>query len=195
MGSKLKAVLTVAGIGAVSLGLGQIFINLDKKRIQGSFLKTALALMREEPEVKNLLGEKLTIGSRRALSDDFTKREPKRIQLMLPVSGEKDNGYLFAYARRKTEEEKFKLYKIEMTFNKIKNRKLVLLDLGEDTDATYTHETGEQDRKKVKAREELFAKLDAEMGQVSPTKEFRKRLENEKSKNDSPSQPAADRSM
>lgn len=195
MGSKLKAVLTVAGIGAVSLGLGQIFINLDKKRIQGSFLKTALALMREEPEVKNLLGEKLTIGSRRALSDDFTKREPKRIQLMLPVSGEKDNGYLFAYARRKTEEEKFKLYKIEMTFNKIKNRKLVLLDLGEHTDATYTHETGEQDRKKAKAREELFAKLDAEMGQVSPTKEFRKRLENEKSKNDSPSQPAADRSM
>lgn len=176
MASKLKMVLAAGAIAVASLGVGQILIHHDAKKVQGSFLRSAIALMREEPEVMKLLGEKFTIGSR-SLTDDFTKREPNRLQLMLPIAGEKDNGYLFAYARRKTEGEKFKLYKFEMTFNKVKGRKLILLDLGENTDATYSHESEDDDYNEKKAREELFARMDAEFGPVSPTKEWRKRLE------------------
>lgn len=176
MASKFKMVLAAGAIAVASLGVGQVLISHDSKKIKGSFLKSAIALMREEPEVKKLLGEKFTIGSR-SLKNDFTRLEPKRLQLMLPIAGEKDNGYLFAYARRKSENEKFKLYKIEMKFDKVNGQKLVLLDLGEDTDATYSHETENEDYDKKKAREELFARMDAEFGPVSPAKEWRKRLE------------------
>lgn len=181
MGSKWK-VIAVATAATVfgGFGLGKLTINMDNTRSNVTFLKSVVALMEEEPKIKELLGEKYQIGS--SIQDDFTKQEPNHIQLKLPVTGKNDSAYLYTYARRKTPEEKYKLYKIEMTFSKVEGKKLILLDLGDNIDATYTHEAelGPGDFRRNKAREELMRKMDREFGPLSPSKEWQGRSKKDK---------------
>lgn len=166
-------VVTVLG----GYGLGRLSLNMEQSRHKSTFLKSAVALMEDEPKIKELLGEKYRIGSA-SLNDGFTKQEPKHVQLKLPVMGNNDNAFLYTYARRKSEDEKFKLYKIEMTFSKVEGKKLILLDLGKDSDATYMHDAEKELNvdTKAKAREELMKKMDEVYGPLSPSKQWKQKL-------------------
>lgn len=98
---------------------------------RGSFLGSAVSIVKEQPIITELIGEDIKLG-RVSLKDGWGKMDQYQAQIKVPIIGDKDSGDLFAYARKKEKADKFKLYKLEMTFGKVKGKKLVLLDLDEN---------------------------------------------------------------
>lgn len=95
---------------------------------RGQFLGSAVKLVQDQPLITELIGEDIKIG-RVSMKDGWGQMDDYQAKIRVPIIGNKDSGDLFAYARKKEKRDKFKLYKLEMTFGNIKGKKLVLLDL------------------------------------------------------------------
>lgn len=127
---KTVNLLAIASSLGMATGCMMLLVRreADKKTNQAAFLKSAIGIMDDQPVIKSLLGGEYQIG-RASVTDGFTKLRKKHVQVLIPIKGSNDTACLYAHARRKEEDEIYKLYKLEMTFGKIENKKLILLDL------------------------------------------------------------------
>lgn len=123
---------TLIGIaGGCGIGLGCMTLLLRKQveRVtnQSTFLKSAIDIMESQPAVMQLLGENRVIG-RASLDDGFTKLGVQNVQVRVPVKGDNDTAQLYAYAFKSKVSKKYKLNKLEMTFEKIKGKRMILFE-------------------------------------------------------------------
>lgn len=103
----------------------------DKLVNQAGFVMNAVQRLKEQPITKEILGEDLKVG-KASLTDGIIDKH--HVKVRVPVKGERDNAYLYVYARRKSEAERLRLYKLEVTFAKVSGKKLVLMDRSEQED-------------------------------------------------------------
>lgn len=158
--TKLSTLIAVAGglgigCGALALLLGR---EKDKYVNQAPFVNSAISIVKRESEVMNLLGDNLEVGPA-TLQDGWGRMEKTNIRVKVPIKGEKDKAQLFAYARRRKNVEKYKLFKLEMTFDKVKGKKLVLMDLGDLPPEEEEKEEKEEKEKKEIRPDDPFANL------------------------------------
>lgn len=159
------AVLTaVAGGFGLGIGAMSILLNkeLDRSANQAMFVKKAIDIMRNEPQVEQLLGGSIEVGNAKLLGG--WSKVDKEVQIKVPIKGELDNAYLYAYGRRKKVEDRFKLFKIEATFDKVRGKKLVLLDHPDeedkdDKDATAEKQEQEDGEKKLLDKNEISKRI------------------------------------
>lgn len=155
-----------ASFGGIAIGTMGLLLHkqMDKIANEANFVRRALTITREKPAMKQLVGEKIEVG-RATLADDFGKLDETNIQIRLPIKGENDKAFLMAYARKKDPSDKFRLFKLEAEFSKIKGKKLILLDRSDEdpkTDEEWEEEQTRLDREKAKAKEPKSAKELAE---------------------------------
>lgn len=167
--SKLNWSVMFAIAGSCGVGVGVMTLLLRDRRNEAmskaSFLKSAMKIANEQPQVVELFGGPLEFG-RIDLHDGWSKVKPDLVQLRVPVKGENDNGNLLAYARMNTALNRFRLFKLEATFDKVKDKKLVLLDLApgeeyEDTQEQVVEQKpilSEKDKKRIELQNEMSKK-------------------------------------
>lgn len=128
--TKISTLIAVAGGGGVCVGVMALLLNKEKENYanQASFVQSAVSVMKNQPTVMELLGDDFQVG-RASLQDGWGKMEKSKIRVMIPIQGASDKARLFVYARKKNPEDKFRLFKLEMTFDKIQGKKLVLMDV------------------------------------------------------------------
>lgn len=118
-----------AGImGMLTAGAG-ILAHRERERFveKTPFLKESLELIKQ-PEVFELLGTEEPDISRPRLCGPFSKVDEHKVCLTVRLKGKKDKATLFLTATRESTEEKYKVSKLELKFDSIKNKKLVILD-------------------------------------------------------------------
>lgn len=132
---KLATLAGLAGVAGMSVGCVTLLLRRerDNKANKSNFLLRAVELLKEQPVTKELLGDNLKIG-RAKLDDGFGSADKFHVKIRLPIQGELDSAYLYAYARRKEETERLRLYKLEATFAKVKGKRLILLDRTDQED-------------------------------------------------------------
>lgn len=132
---KLATLFAIAG--GCGVGCGGMLLLTQKANDDFAntaiFIKRAIEVAREEPQVRQLLGDRFEVG-RASFGDGWSKMRALHVQVRMPVKGERDNAYLFAYARKRDEKDKLRLYKVEASFEKIANKKLVILDRTDQED-------------------------------------------------------------
>ena len=133
---KTSTLMAIAG--GLGLGLGMATMLLDKERHKWvnrhpQFVAKALEMIDQNPEVKALFGDKMEVG-KITLNDGWARMTAEHVQLKVPIQGERDNAYLYAYARKRGPESSFGLYKLEATFSKIENKKLIIFDRTDEPD-------------------------------------------------------------
>lgn len=125
------------------MGVGAMWLVYKKEKenytARGSFVPTAIKIVREQPMITEIIGENFKVG-RPSLKDGWGKVDKYQAQVRVPVIGDKEKGDLFAYARKKDKTEKFQLYKLEMTFDNVKGKKLVIMDLDKEANSDTTTE-------------------------------------------------------
>lgn len=143
--------IAAAGGGGVGLGLMMLLTNRQRDKLanKATFLQRAIDIAKEQPKVRELLGEEIQVG-KITLNDGWGKLQRLHVQLKVPVKGEHDFAYLYAYARRKSDEDKLKLYKLEATFNKIAGKKLIIMDRTNEEDNGDDDEDKEPEASKPK---------------------------------------------
>ena len=106
----MGALIAVAGGCGIGVGVMALFLikERDKLTNQAAFIKGAVQLLKEQPITKDLLGEELKIG-KATLGDGWSRADKLHVQVRVPVAGEHDKAFLYAYARRKDEDEKLRL--------------------------------------------------------------------------------------
>lgn len=121
----------IAATGGASIGLGLMMALFNRARDnqanESTFVGRAITIMREQETFRELLGDDIQVGRIR-LADGWCKVQPLEAQLRVPLKGERDTAYLYAYGRRKSQGELLKLYKLEATFGKVAGKKLVIMD-------------------------------------------------------------------
>lgn len=132
----------------------------EKAAREASCVEKAIELMRTEPEIKKLLGEKIVPG-RPTLYDGFGRLGKVHCQLKIPIKGETDNAFLYAYGRRRDENDTFRLYKAEATFAKIEGRRLILLDRTDQEDEVQVEPSAKKVEPAAK-KEKKFRRLTKE---------------------------------
>lgn len=127
---KIAHLVAIAGGCGIGLGCMVLLLRQQTERFanQAVFIQSALNIMEDQPAVKTLLGNSYQVG-RATLKDGFTKVDRLNVRVRLPIKGDNDTAQLYAYAKKRYEKDKFKLIKLEMTFEKVRGKKLVLLDL------------------------------------------------------------------
>lgn len=132
---KLSTLIAVAGGLGIGIGVMTVLLRKETQKFakHAAFVEKAVEIMKNQPQVKQLLGESVQIGQA-TFQDGWGKFDRNQVRLRIPVKGENDNAYLFAYARKKHKMDKFRLFKLEATFGKIEGKKLVLLDRTDEED-------------------------------------------------------------
>lgn len=144
---KTSTLTSIAGIGGLGIGVLVLLIGRerDANLSKSGFMKTAHDFVRSQPVVTDLLGASFELGKAK-INDGWTQISGDHVQVRVPVKGDKDVGALYVYARREESKSKYKLVKLEMTFDKVKNKKLLLLDRdNENTPAVDQSQTTPQD--------------------------------------------------
>lgn len=156
---RISTLLAVAGGGGVGIGVMALLLAGQKERFanQGGFVRSAIEIMGDQPAVVELLGGKFEVG-RATFADGWSKMDNTQIRVQVPIKGEGDTAKLYAFARRKDKEDKYRLFKLEMTFDKVEGKKLILLDLDEPGDPLEEATKGgerldAQDRKPVSVKD------------------------------------------
>lgn len=129
---RISTLLAVAGGGGVGVGVMALLLAGQKEKFanRGNFIKSAIEIMGDQPTVVELLGGKFEVG-RATFADGWSKMDNLQIQVQMPIKGEKDSARLYAFARKKDDQDKYRLFRLEMTFDKVAGKKLILLDLEE----------------------------------------------------------------
>lgn len=132
---KLSTLLAIAGGFGIGIGTLNILVNRQKDKFanQAVFIQKALDMFKSQPDSKKLIGESFEVG-RASFKDNWSKMEQNQVRIRLPLKGENDDAYLYVYARKKHQMDKFRLFKLEATFGKIQGKRLVLLDRTDEED-------------------------------------------------------------
>lgn len=121
--------ILVAGVLGIGIGgLGLLIKRKEQEVLEKSpFLIVARKIIQNQPEVKDLLGENIRFGHP---SMDRKKAiiSATEIKSFAPIKGDKDKGSIYFQASRPNEEQKFKLKRLEISFNKVKGKRLVIYD-------------------------------------------------------------------
>ena len=127
---------------------------VNKSSNKFNFVQRAFLLAKNQPAIQELLGD--NVGLRQStFKDDFGKVEMTSAQIRVPIAGDKDQAFLYAYARRKDKYDSFRLYKLEARFSKVDGKKLLVLDRSMEDQATDDEwEEGQIELVKRKAEEE-----------------------------------------
>lgn len=132
---KMSTLLGVAG--GCGVGVSAMLLLMNKQRDgfanQANFVQKAVQIMTEEHEVKQLLGEPILVG-KASFNDGWSRLQRLNAQVRLPIKGQNDTAFLYAYARKKSDTGKLYLYKLEATFGKIQGKKLILMDRTNEED-------------------------------------------------------------
>lgn len=157
--TKISTLMAIAGGGGIGVGIMALLLNKEQENFanQASFVQSAVSVVRGHSTVMDLLGNDFQVG-RASLQDGWGKMGRKNIQVMIPIKGENDRANLFVYARKIDPKEKFKLFKLEMTFDKVKGKKLVLMDIEESLlkEEEERRKKEEEDRKKEFVLDDKF---------------------------------------
>lgn len=131
----LKTLVGIAGVGGMTVGTMALLLlrERDKSAAKARYIKDAITTLKNEPISKELLGDNIKIGAI-TLKDGWSEIDKLAVRLKIPVTGDIDKAFLYAYARRPDEEERFRLYKLEAVFAKIKGKKLILMDRTDQED-------------------------------------------------------------
>lgn len=173
--TKISTLIAIAGGGGMGVGIMALLLNKEKENYanQASFVQSAVSLMKSQSKIMELLGDDFQVG-RASLQDGWGKVEKSNIRVMVPITGTNDRARLFVYARRTNPGEKFKLSKLEMTFDKVQGKKLVLMDiekllLDAEQKEKEMREKEEQEQKREERQRRLNSVLPPEL-QSDPNK-------------------------
>lgn len=125
--SKLAPLFVVSGAFGGAIGIYSLLMRRDKENVvnRGAFYVNAIKFAKENPVIVDQIGENITHGRAKIERNDSSN--PLAVQVKIPLKGDKDSGDLYAYAKKKDKTDRFKLYKLEMTFDKLIGKKLVLM--------------------------------------------------------------------
>lgn len=125
---KIATLFSIAGGCGIGVGVMVLLLRGQTNEFasKGLFVTTATKIINNQPQVDELLGKPFQLG-RANLQDGWSKMEQDYVQVRIPVSGVKDKAIMWAYAKRQ-EDNKIQLVKLEMTFDKVPNKKMVLLE-------------------------------------------------------------------
>lgn len=145
-------------IATIGLGGGTALFALatyikkseQQKLDRTPFIASAVEYVKSQPTVMDLLGTKYLVIGQAKLLDRLRSRTRHQAAVKIPLEGDKDKSWLWIYADRKQDQEKFKIFKMEMTFDKLKNKKLVILDLRGKLDQEHDTEEKQQQDNKMK---------------------------------------------
>lgn len=115
------------GVSCMHFALSQ---KLSSVANQENFVLKAVEHTKQQQEVINILGP-FEIG-RANVRDGWSKVETNHVKLRLPMKGEKDNGQLFTYAKRIDDLAPLQLYKIEVKFDSVVGKKLILYEQSDE---------------------------------------------------------------
>lgn len=128
---KFSTLVAICGGGGLALAGMATLLNKesDKLASQAPFVKTALDMIEKEPEVLEMVGQPYALGKPQVMDLWLGKLDANNVKVRVPMKGSNDTAFIYAFARKKERKDKLKLFKIEMTFNKIKGKKMVLFDV------------------------------------------------------------------
>lgn len=134
---RILTLVTIAGGCGIGVGAMAVLLTKEQNKYAGkaSFVHKAVELAQSQETVRNLLGD--SIEAQRARIERNWGNGPvsrNHIKILVPLKGQKDTAQMFVYARRRDETCKLGLWKLEITFDKLAGKRLVLLDLpGDET--------------------------------------------------------------
>lgn len=139
---KMGTLVAVAGGCGVALASMAMLLNRESGKFanQAAFVKTALDMVEKEPTILEMIGQPYTLGQAKVM-DLWLGSDVRNVKVRVPVIGTNDRAYIYAFARKKDTKDRLKLFKIEMTFDKIEGKKMVLFDneaKGTDSDIATT---------------------------------------------------------
>lgn len=125
-----SSLLAVCGGCGIAVGAMAMVLNKESTKYanQASFVKTALDMVEKEPEVLEMVGQPYALGKAKVL-DLWQGLDTNNVKVRVPIKGPNDTAFIYAFARRKEPKEKLRLFKIEMTFDKIQGKKMILFDV------------------------------------------------------------------
>jgi len=116
--------------GAMGMVLGQ---KVTKVLNKSNYVQDAIFLTREQPTVRELVGDNMMFGVAKV---DGSEQSKEKIQIKLPFGGKNDQAFLTIHARKQEKSDKFRLFKLEAEFSKIKGKKLLILDRSSEDQST-----------------------------------------------------------
>lgn len=153
---KMSTLVKVAGTFGIGIGIMGVLLNRETNKLvnQAKFVQIAVETMKSQPTVKELLGSEITAG-RATLNNDSGDLTKHNIKVVVPLKGENDSARLYAYARRKGDDDNFRLYKLEASFTKIEGKKLILMDRTNEEDIDEMEQDGVKKRKRSVTAEQV----------------------------------------
>lgn len=129
-GVKWSTLFTVAGVTGLGIGgLGILMIKaMENKVTKSDFINLAMHKVKIQPKIVSMFGEPIEFGTTE-FRDGWSRIGRDEIRLMVPIKGQNDTGKMYAYARHY--DKKYKLAKLELSFEKIKGKRMILLDYGD----------------------------------------------------------------
>lgn len=120
--------MAIAGVAGMAVGISGLLYHkaCENSLKRAQFLQDAVAEMAKHEEVINLLGGEYKVGSVDR-NDPWNKVEKSQTRFRLPIEGTKRNANLLIFAHR-NDDEKIKIDRIEMMFDKIDRKRLLILD-------------------------------------------------------------------
>lgn len=116
------------------------------------FVKTALDMVEKEPEVLDMIGQPYSLGKAKVL-DLWFGFDTNNVKVRVPVKGANDTAFIYAFARKKDSKDKLKLFKLEMTFNKIQGKKMILFDVSDKgTEHDIISADPEENKRKIQQK-------------------------------------------
>ena len=133
---KLNRGIFMSIAGSLGIGIGCMVLLIDSQRKESigklAITKAALQMIDNQKAVLELLGGSYVVG-RVSFSDGWTRIDKEGAKIRLPINGTSDKAILFIYGRRVGDDKHLELYRLEMMFSRIKEKKLVLLETEDDS--------------------------------------------------------------
>ena len=124
----LPGLLGAAGVGGMIIGISGLLVKrtYEDKLNSSQFLRNAVDEMAKHEEIIKLLGEyKVGQVNHR---DQWSKIDDTSLRIRLPIEGTERNANLLIYAHRSNTKSNFVTHRIEMIFDRIDSRRLLVLD-------------------------------------------------------------------
>lgn len=147
--------MLIAAGGGMGVGAMALLLKQERGRLQTgpAILKKAIEIAEKQEVVRNILGDEITAQPAKLERKLGTLFDTNNAKVKVPLKGNKDNGVLYVYARRKNKQDRLRLWKIEMFFSKIEGKKLIILEMPGDETVRDDADDEELQRKKREQEE------------------------------------------
>lgn len=139
----------VFGVGTFSILLATKEKEFELKNLP-TCAKTSLDVLKQKPAALKILGGDEIKTGWPSLTGGWDSLKANDVSMRMLVKGKSDKGYLYTYARRENPEEKFKMYKMEVVFDSVKDKKMVIWQSGDELNASASMDINVSDLRQQK---------------------------------------------